>query len=310
MKKAEIWIVGGGKGGTGKTLVSSVIGASLSKNGKKVILIDGDIGGSNLHTFLGIRNPEFSLSDFFEKKKPLKSLVLKTEIKGLNLIAGDIKTINPMSFKYIQRLKLYRDIKKLEADIIIIDLGAGTVLNTLDTFLLADNMILVTTPEITSIENLYLFLKKVIIRKVNDILYEKGFNNLVKDWMKNGRDSENKQKFKDFMNFIDTLEPGLKKTVKENLHKFRVNLIINQVRDEEHLNTGILLKNVLRRHFEIDVLFSGFILIENALSEMINSNSPVKNISEKILLMNKFENITRNISSGKDISFEELKNEK
>lgn len=310
MKKPEIWIIGGGKGGTGKTLITSMIGTSLSQNGKDVILIDGDLGGSNLHTFLGIRRPKYSLSDFFEKKMPIDSLILKTDIKGLNLIAGDVRTFNPMSFKYIQRLKFYRDIKKLKADFIIIDLGAGTVLNTLDTFLLADKMILVTTPEITSIENLYLFLKKVIIRKVNDILYEEGFRSLVKEWLKNSEDKENRRTFKDFINYIETLDSHLKKTVKDRLSELRVNIIINQVKNEEQLSTGILLKNVIKRHFEIDALFSGFILQEATISEMINSSFPVKNISEKILFMSKSKNITENILKGKDISFEELKNEK
>lgn len=310
MKKPEIWIIGGGKGGTGKTLISSMIGTSLSQNGKKVILIDGDLGGSNLHTFLGIRRPEYSLSDFFEKKMPLENLILNTDIKGLNLIAGDVRTFNPMSFRYIQRLKLYRDIKKLKTDLILIDLGAGTVLNTLDTFLLADKMILVATPEITSIENLYLFLKKVIIRKVNDILYEKGFKSLVKDWLKNSEDKEYKRTFKDFVNYIDTLDSNLKKTIRDKLSELKVNIIINMVRDGEQLNTGISLKNVIKRHFEINALFSGFILQEGTVSEMINSSFPAKNISEKILLMNKFKSIAENILKNKDISFEELKNEK
>ncbi|MCK5220485.1 MAG: AAA family ATPase, partial [Candidatus Aminicenantes bacterium] len=176
--KKEIWAIGGGKGGTGKTVMSALFAAHAAGKRKKVILVDGDFGGANLHTFFNVSPEKSSLNDFFEKKTDLKDTLIDTQISGLKLISGDMRSFNPLSVKYIQRLKFYRHLKQLNADIIIIDLGAGTALNTLDTFLLADKMILVSTAEITSIENLYLFVKKVIVRKIKDMLSYEGFRDI------------------------------------------------------------------------------------------------------------------------------------
>ena len=66
--KKQIWAVGGGKGGTGKSVISSLLASNAAGNGKKVILIDGDLGGANLHTFFNITPDKSSLNDFFEKK--------------------------------------------------------------------------------------------------------------------------------------------------------------------------------------------------------------------------------------------------
>ncbi len=65
-KEGKIWAIGGGKGGTGKTFVTSAMGTYIAGKGKRVLLIDIDIGGANLHSFLGISRPKKSLTDFFE----------------------------------------------------------------------------------------------------------------------------------------------------------------------------------------------------------------------------------------------------
>ena len=56
--KKRLWAIGGGKGGVGKSITTVMLGAMLARLGKKVLLVDADLGGSNLHTFLGIRSEE------------------------------------------------------------------------------------------------------------------------------------------------------------------------------------------------------------------------------------------------------------
>ena len=69
-RQFEIWAVGGGKGGTGKTFVICQLAARLASKGKRVILIDTDLGAANVHTFFGIKKREKSISNFFEAWKP------------------------------------------------------------------------------------------------------------------------------------------------------------------------------------------------------------------------------------------------
>ena len=74
----EIWAVGGGKGGTGKTYLSASLAIGLAKLGKRVIAIDADLGCANLHTALGADPPAATLSDF-----------IKGRVKNLNDVLGD-----------------------------------------------------------------------------------------------------------------------------------------------------------------------------------------------------------------------------
>ena len=66
-----IWAVGGGKGGTGKTLLTANMGIELARSDRKVLLIDADLGGANLHTCLGISNAKITLGDFLLKEKTI-----------------------------------------------------------------------------------------------------------------------------------------------------------------------------------------------------------------------------------------------
>src|SRR6516162_5960252 len=66
----QIWAVGGGKGGVGKSLVAANLAISLARTGAKVCAIDLDLGCANLHTCLGIEIPQVTLSDFFSKREP------------------------------------------------------------------------------------------------------------------------------------------------------------------------------------------------------------------------------------------------
>ena len=139
--EGEIWAIGGGKGGTGKTFVTSSMGTYLARKGKRIVLIDVDIGGANLHSFLGISRPKKSLSYFFEKGVPLSKLALRTGIGNMYLITGDIHSLASDNIKFTQKLKLFRHILKLNKQYVLIDLGGGSNNNTIDTFLIADKKI-------------------------------------------------------------------------------------------------------------------------------------------------------------------------
>src|SRR5689334_12099554 len=85
----QIWAIGGGKGGVGKSLVASSLAIALSRLGNKVVAIDLDLGGANLHTTLGADLPKQTLSDFFSRRvSSIESCIVPTGIPQLNLISG------------------------------------------------------------------------------------------------------------------------------------------------------------------------------------------------------------------------------
>jgi len=121
--KKEVWAVGGGKGGTGKTFVASSLGIALTKLGKKVLLIDADLGCANLHTCLGV-NPRATLSDFILGRiKKIEDVLVETPIPGLALLSGAQDYLEIANPKHTQKMRLIRQIQELNYEYIILDLG-------------------------------------------------------------------------------------------------------------------------------------------------------------------------------------------
>jgi flagellar biosynthesis protein FlhG len=84
-----IWAVGGGKGGTGKTFLTSNMGIYLAKLGQSVLLVDADLGGANLHTCLGLPSGHSGLADFFSGgQKDITDYVEETGVGNLYLLSG------------------------------------------------------------------------------------------------------------------------------------------------------------------------------------------------------------------------------
>lgn len=162
----NIIAVGGGKGGVGKSIFSIALAADLAMQGKKVVLADFDLGSANLHTYLGV-DPLKSLSDFFHKRVALlEEVIVDTGVQNLKLISGSEFMPGAANPAYWFKLKMIRHIKAIDADFVIIDLGAGVHFNVLDLFGIADQGIIVTTDEPGAIINAYSFIKGALFRKI------------------------------------------------------------------------------------------------------------------------------------------------
>src|SRR5262245_52670209 len=149
---ASIWAVGGGKGGIGKSFISANAATVAARGGLRVIVIDLDLGGANLHTCLGVRgNPErTNLSDVLEDRVvDLDKIAVETPVPGLRLILGALGHAGTAQTNREQCQQLLQGVRRLPADVIILDLAAGMDRATLDFFNGADKSLLVTTPEPT-----------------------------------------------------------------------------------------------------------------------------------------------------------------
>lgn len=166
--RGRIIAVGGAKGGIGKSIFAANLGMMLTSLGLRVAMVDLDLGGSDLHIYLGHKQiPQTTLNDFLNRKvSSLSDAAIGCE-QGPMLIAGDCGELGAANIPFQRKMRLMENVRKIDADYIIFDLGGGTDFNTLDFFLASDLGIVLTTLDQSSYIEAYAFIKTALQRKLH-----------------------------------------------------------------------------------------------------------------------------------------------
>lgn len=232
--------IGGGKGGVGKSIVSIGIGIEYASRGNSVVLTDLDLGAANLHTYLGIFDKTPSLADFIlGDVSRIEDIIIDTSVKNLRLISGSRFVPGMANPAHWTKLKIMRHLKSIDADVLIIDLGAGVHYNTLDFFGLSDHGIIVTMPEPGAVMNAYGFLKASLFRRIQGIIKKHPSLSLIN---KDGKNGEKDISIDELENIIARTAPDVLPLLKEIREGFRPMLIINRMSEAQ---SQILVKNLL-----------------------------------------------------------------
>ena len=118
----KILAVGGAKGGVGKSVLSANLAVGLALLGQKVILADLDLGGADVHLYVGVKSLSKTWNDFLEKKvKSIQDIMTPTAFDGLTLVGGDSSKLGSGNLPFAQKQKIIRHLKNLECDYVIID---------------------------------------------------------------------------------------------------------------------------------------------------------------------------------------------
>ncbi|MFW6147149.1 MAG: AAA family ATPase [Thermodesulfobacteriota bacterium] len=271
----RILSVGGGKGGTGKSLITASLGICLADRGNNVLLIDADLGTANLHTFLGLDFPTLSLSDFVTKKKTaINSIISKTGIPKLKLISGAKDMIGMANLSYGQKVKILNNIRTLNYEYILIDLGPGTSFNVLDFFLISHSGILVTSPEPTSIENTYRFMKSLLFRYLRNEVSQKVVRSIIDKGVRQ-KDGHTFETVFDLLDVIERLEPHLGTTIESYLSTLDIKLIVNQARGTRDRMVAQNLALATKKYFGIPIHFLGSVSYDNNVREGLLQRAPL-----------------------------------
>ncbi|MDH4228560.1 MAG: AAA family ATPase [Nitrospirota bacterium] len=271
----EIWAVGSGKGGTGKTFLSSNIGITLAKMGKKVILMDADLGCANLHTGLGMSLVSGTLSDFLTGRvNTLDGVVVDTPYPNLRLISGAHDFLEVANPTFSRKEALLSALKRLDFDYLVFDLGAGTHYNTLDFFLAADKSILMVMPEPTAVENAYRFIKSAYFRYLKRVSTTLNIRRLVEE----GMDLKNDRGIRtvhELLEMIGASDPEMGRRLREALLSMRPHLVVNQVRSLEDVTLGFAMRSSVEKYFGMRMDYVGYIEYDDVVWKSARQRRPV-----------------------------------
>jgi len=267
--------IASGKGGVGKSLLAANLSIALAQAEKKVILVDLDLGGSNLHLILGIRAVTQGLGSFLFQNVPLEKLLINTDIPNLRFLPGDSEIPGMANIKNQQKTKLLKSIRQLDSDYLVLDLGAGTSINTVDSFLLSNRGIVVTTPTLTATLNAYFFLKNVVFRLL-DTSFKKGswareqFNRLMSN-------STQVQKLylPRFMEAVEDNDPESAKHFFDSIKKFQPRLVFNMLEKPEDAERAARVRRSCREYLGLDLDHLGVIYRDELQDIALNSRLPI-----------------------------------
>jgi len=272
---ATILPVGSGKGGVGKTLLAANLGVSLARHGKTVILVDLDLGSSNLHTIMGIKNRFPGIGSFIYKHETsLESLVVETGIPQLYLIPGDSLFSGTANLSFFMKRKIIKELYGLVADYVILDLGAGSAYNTIDFFLTSLNGIVVTTPETTAILNAYSFLKTAIFRLIFRSFPARGNE---RDQILNFMSTKIEGTGISFANLIEALGDIKQESAdiaRTHMEQFFPRIILNMGKSSRDLALGGKLREIAKKNIGIGMEYIGYVAWDDLVSRSVFERVP------------------------------------
>jgi flagellar biosynthesis protein FlhG len=268
--------IASGKGGVGKSLVAANLAVAFAQSGQRVVLADLDLGASNLHLVIGQQAPKTGIGTFLnDTKSNLEQALIQTSIPNLRFLPGDTEIPGSANIKALQRNALIKRLTKLDADILIIDLGAGSHQFILDFFLLSSHGIVVSAPTVTATLNAYVFLKNSVFRLMYSV-FKKGTK--AYDYLEKIRkDGTGLQRL-----YIPKILEGVKKVdkesykiFKEKIDHFHPRLIMNMIDDPKDADVAMKIRRSCEEYLGLNIEHLGIIYRDTIQDTALSSRMPV-----------------------------------
>ncbi len=272
-EKTIILPVASGKGGVGKSMLTANLAAALALSGQKTVAADLDLGGSNLHTWLHLPNTQPGIGDFIKRRlSDLAGFIVPTAIEHLHFLPGDGRMPFMASIGYAQKMKLIRGLQEIQADFLLLDLGAGSALNTLNFFALAPRGLLVTTPEPTAIMNCLTFLKNFLFHLISaEVRHTPKIHDLTEEAFYRPI-SESPLSVSELLETIKARDAALAETIETLCGKFRPAIVVNLSTSSESLVQVQRVSRVISEMLSLEVDFWFAVPYDDTLKTALRGN--------------------------------------
>ena len=273
MNSKKLWSIGGGKGGIGKSIFTLGLGITLAQMGKKIILIDADLGGANLHTLMGVRYPSYTLEDFILKRVDrLEDIIIETQVEGIGLICGADDIMGAANPKFAQKIRLLNQLEDLPADLVLLDLGAGTSFNVLDFFNYSAGKIAVFTNQSTSLQNVYGFIKSALFRFLSrEFSRDDGMLLLLQQA---GSRLAKLHSMEDILNHLQNKDAEKYARLKQILDRFEIFFVVNMVKSELDRKAAQVIQKVCQDFLNLQPQIFGTLAYDPEVEKAVNQMLP------------------------------------
>ena len=268
--------IASGKGGVGKSLLAANLAIALGQAGKNVCLADLDLGGSNIHMILGVSPPQRGLGTFLNAHPDsFEQLIIPTDYKNLSFIPGDAEIPGTANLTAVQKSRIIHKLIEIEADYLIIDLGAGTNYNILDFFLISNKGIIITTPTPTATVNAYMFLKNIAFRLITTTAAKNSPASAYLNKLKKDGSALQRVYIPKLLEHIKSTDPQTYAAYLKKASRFRPRLIMNMLENPGDSDKANKLRRSCQQYLDIDMEHLGIIYRDDLQDTALKSRLPI-----------------------------------
>ncbi len=268
--------IASGKGGVGKSMIAANLAIALSQAGRRVVLADLDLGASNLHLILGEPTPKQGIGTFIiGQGTAFESVVLDTEYPNLRFVPGDAEVPGLANIKVSQKNQLVKRLLSLDADYLVLDLGAGTGSNILDFFLMSTRGVVVTAPTLTATLNAYLFLKNAVFRLLYGAFGQRSRAYERLEELRRDGNSLRKAYVPDILEDVRRLDPERWAIAVERMGRFRPRLLMNMLEDPKDADKAQKIRRSCKDYLSIDIEHLGVLYRDELQDVALGSRIPI-----------------------------------
>ncbi len=275
-RTAKIIPIASGKGGVGKTELTANIAVRLAQLGYRTVAIDLDLGGSNLHSSLGIKNKNTGLGNFLsDKRLKFESLLAPTPYDNLRFIPGDVLVAGVPNLSYGQKNSIVKHIEEIDADYVLLDLGSGAANNVVDFFLVSNSGLVVTSPNVNSVLNAYSFLKNAVFRfLMRAFSSESKVDRFLRAAIRERRPGHPVQVSAVINEMID-IDAKQAKKARQYVRMIQPSLVLNMVQETDDLNIAESLRELVKKNLDVDPQLLGAVIYDDALFGTFRGKQPL-----------------------------------
>ena len=299
----QIIPIASGKGGVGKSLLSANLAIALGQAGKKVLIADLDLGASNLHLVLGQQSNAHGIGTFLSGNSLFEDIIVTTTYPNVRFIPGDSEIPGFAGLKAADKNNLIKNMLKVDADYLIIDLGAGTHLGILDFFLLSPQGIVVTAPSVTATLNAYLFLKNIVFRMLYNTFKRKtpGFKHLEK--LKSDSSAMQRMYIPHIIIELAKVDPANTELFLRDLQMFKPRLIMNMLDDPKDADKALKIHRSCKQYLNINLEHLGVVYRDSVQETALSSRLPVIVYNPRSMVSQAIYRISDKILQSETASF-------
>jgi flagellar biosynthesis protein FlhG len=294
--RKKIIPIASGKGGVGKSVIASNLALTFSIYRKKTILVDLDLGGSNLHTYLGLKNRSLGIGNLISDKSfSIEDIVIKTKYPDLHFIPGDVVVTGTANINHRQITKLFSQIIKLDADYIIIDLGSGSSSLVTDLFLISNSGLIVTSCQAPSVLNAFSLIKSTVfnflkLRSKNNKAVHAYLTEILKEKTPGAL-----PKINTILKNIRKIDKDLGINLRKDLQLLKLKLVANMGTAPDNLDIIQSLVDLVKKDLGIGIELIGMIFFDTEVNNSVLRLEPLIFTEEDSIAVRQLHRIAQKI---------------